>query len=139
MNNLEVKLARPELWQGDLVAEVLIDGEVFPEPAYFIDVDDFFSALEKQDSTMLMCGSCGDPFCCGIGVQTEIVKEGWRWDQKFLDWRQVYTAASTIFSAVEELCQQKDEVWVAGKQIQDRLQFYRKALKDLRTRAFPGE
>lgn len=111
---------------------VLIDGQIYPESDYYLDVESFFKAL-SGDEWVEFIGGCHHKPCCGTGAKTEITKAGWIWNQgKYcFKWSDVLGASRAIVKVIQRYDGPKSEVW--GVQ-PDNMQFYEQQVAALKAR-----
>lgn len=112
---------------------VLIDGQIYPESDYHLDVDSFFRALSGEDIWVEFIGGCHLRECCGNGARTELTKAGWIWnDGKYcFKWSDVLGASQSIVKMVQRHASSKSEIWGVKP---EKMQFYQQQLTFLKQR-----
>ncbi len=74
MDELQVQICPDHPSSPDLFAKVLINGNIVPEPDYWLNIDTFFSAVGNRASEIEFIGTCGVANCWA-NDQPQVKKE----------------------------------------------------------------
>ena len=113
MDELQVKICPDHPSRLDLFAKVLINGNIVPEPDYWLNIDTFFSAIGSRASKIEFIGDCGVADCCADGFRTFDMGSCWQWAKATtfnFSWLQVHAAAELIISEIDQLTGQKRRI-----------------------------
>ncbi len=128
MDNIEIGIDAAKLVGENLLARVSFNGDFYPDPEYFVLLDDLFSAIRKPNAKIRLLGSCGIFDCCGHTSIYKLTPGGVRWDSFLVPWNQIHEIAEKIIQLGNEQCRLNRKADFQISNLQQKLDLYKESL-----------